>query len=99
MLTSPAEHLRSHDRPTGPVSREPPQDIRVRSGAVPRVDRGGDTDALDWRSDPHLLAILARGVNASERLARTTSSHTAVTSSTSQHGGLEPAHTHEDSHA
>jgi hypothetical protein len=33
------------------------------------VHRGGDTDALDWRSDPHLLAILARGVKR-EREAR-----------------------------
>ena len=30
---------------------------------------GGDTDALDWRSDQHLLAILARGVKR-EREAR-----------------------------
>jgi hypothetical protein len=36
---------------------------RVRSVAVPRTDLGGDTDALDWRSDEHLRAILARGVN------------------------------------
>jgi hypothetical protein len=42
---------------------------RVRSVAVPRTDLGGDTDALDWRSDPHLPAILARGVKR-EREAR-----------------------------
>ena len=36
---------------------------RVRSVAVPRAHLGGDNDALDWRSDPHLLAILVRGVN------------------------------------
>jgi len=62
MLTkSPAEPLRSRDRPAGARSRETRQEDRVRSVAVPRVQRGGDTDALDWRSDPHLLAILARG--------------------------------------
>jgi hypothetical protein len=27
---------------------------------VRQVMRGGDTDALDWRSDAHLLAILER---------------------------------------
>jgi hypothetical protein len=36
---------------------------RVRCVAVPRAHLGGDTDALDWRADPHLLGILARGVN------------------------------------
>jgi hypothetical protein len=69
MLTSPAELLRSRDRPAGRLSRETRQDVRVRSVAVPRVHRGGDTFALDWRSDPHLLAILARGVKR-EREAR-----------------------------
>ena len=41
---------------------------RVRSVAVPRAHLG-DTDAPDWRSDPHLLAILVRGVNR-ERAGR-----------------------------
>jgi hypothetical protein len=62
MLTkSPAELLKSRDRLTGARGRETRQDVRVRSVAIPRVHRGGDTDALDWHSDPHLLAILARG--------------------------------------
>ena len=70
MLTkSPAELRRSRERPAGARSPETRQDVRVRSVAVPRVHRGGDTDALDWRSDPHLLAILARGVKR-EREAR-----------------------------
>jgi hypothetical protein len=70
MLTkSPAALLRSRDRPAGARSHETRQDVRVRSVAVPRLHRGGDTDALDWRSDPHLLAILARGVKR-EREAR-----------------------------
>jgi hypothetical protein len=69
MLTkSPAELRRSRDRPAA-RTRETRQDVRVRSLAVPRVHRGSDTDALDWRSDPHLLAILARGVKR-EREAR-----------------------------
>ncbi len=67
MLTkSVAAQLPSRERPAG---REPRQDERVRSVAVPRVHRGGDTDALDWRSDPRLLAILARGAQR-ERKAR-----------------------------
>ena len=70
MITkSPAELRRSRDRPGGTASRETHQDVRGRSVAVPRAHIGGDTDALDWRSDPHLLAILARGVKR-EREAR-----------------------------
>jgi hypothetical protein len=42
---------------------------RVRSVAVPRAHLGGDTEALDWHSDPHVLAILARRINR-EREAR-----------------------------
>lgn len=62
MLTkSPAELLQSRDRLAGARARETRRDVRVRSVAIPRVHRGGDTDALDWHSDPHLLAILARG--------------------------------------
>ena len=63
MITkSPAELRGLRDRPAGARSRETRQDVRVRSVGVPRVHRSGDTDALDWRSDPRLLAILARGV-------------------------------------
>ena len=70
MLTkSSAELRRSRDRPAGARSRETRQDLGVGSVGVPRVHRGGDTDALDWRSDPHLLAILARAVKR-EREAR-----------------------------
>jgi len=70
MLTkSPAELFRSRDRLVGTRSRETRRDVRVRSGAIPRVHRDGDTYALDWRSDPRLLAILARSVKR-EREAR-----------------------------
>jgi hypothetical protein len=70
MITkSPAELRRARDRPTGASSRATGQCVRVGSVDVPRVHRGGDTDALDWRSDPHLLAILERGVKR-EREAR-----------------------------
>jgi hypothetical protein len=70
MITkSPAELRELRDRPAGARSRETRQDVRVRSVAVPHAHIGGDTDALDWRSDPHLLAILARGVKR-EREAR-----------------------------
>jgi hypothetical protein len=68
---SPTELLGSSDRPVSSRSRETRQDVRVRSRIVPREHRGGDTDALDWRSDPHLLAILARGAKR-EREARET---------------------------
>jgi hypothetical protein len=61
MITkSPAELRRSRDRPAG-----------VRSRETRRARIGGDTDALDWRSDPHLLAILARSVKR-EREGRDT---------------------------
>ena len=66
---SPAELRRSRACPAGARSRETRQNVRARSVAVRRVYRGGDTDALDWRSDPHLLAILARGFKR-EREAR-----------------------------
>jgi hypothetical protein len=70
MLTmSPTALLRSRGRPLGARSRETRRDVRVRSRAVTREHRGGDTDALDWRSDPHLLSILARGAKR-EREAR-----------------------------
>jgi hypothetical protein len=62
MITkSPAERLQSRDPPSGARRREIRQYVRVRPvAAVARVRRGGDTYALDWRADPHLLAILAR---------------------------------------
>jgi hypothetical protein len=70
MLTkSSADRLRSCGRLAGARSPETLRDARVRSVATPGVYRGGDTDALDWRSDRRLLAILARGVKR-EREAR-----------------------------
>jgi hypothetical protein len=66
---SPAKLLRSGDRLLGARSAERRRDVRVHDVAIPRVHRGGDTDALDWRSNPRLLAILARGVKR-EREAR-----------------------------
>ena len=70
MITkSPAELRRARDHPAGARGRETGPYVRVGSVDVPRVHRGGDTDALDWRSDPKLLAILARGVKR-EREAR-----------------------------
>src|ERR1700737_377400 len=63
-VESPSPELRrSRDRLAGARSRKTGQDVRVRSVAIPRPHIGGDTDALDWRSDPRLLAIRARGVN------------------------------------
>src|SRR5947207_9707973 len=53
----------------GVRSRETRQDVRVGSVTSPRAHIGGDTDSLDWRSDPHLVAILARGFRR-EREAR-----------------------------
>lgn len=53
------------DRPAGALGRETRWDIRVRLVAVPRAHLGGDTDAPHWRSDPRLLAILARGLRRS----------------------------------
>src|SRR3954464_7142777 len=66
---SPAELRRERDHTAGARGRETRRYVRVDSVDVPRVHRGGDTDALDWRSDPNLLAILARGVKR-EREAR-----------------------------
>jgi len=66
---SPAERLQSRDAPAGARSRGMRQYARVRSVGVPGLHRSGDTDALDWRSDPRLLAILAR-VAQRERSAR-----------------------------
>ena len=70
MITkSPAELRRERDHPAGARGRETRRYVRVDSVGVPRVHRGGDTDALDWRSDAHLVAILARGFKR-EREAR-----------------------------
>jgi hypothetical protein len=70
MITeSPAELQRSRGRSAGARSRATREDVRDRSVAGARAHIGGDTDALDWRSDPHLLAILAR-VAQRERAAR-----------------------------
>ena len=81
MITkSPAELRRARDHPTGARSRETGRYVRVGSVGVPRVHRGGDTDALDWRSDPHLLAILARGVKREREAREGTSSLRTVTS-------------------
>jgi len=66
---SPAELPRSPHYLLGARSAEGHRDVRAHDVAVPRARRGGDTDALDWRSDPRLLAILARGVKR-EREAR-----------------------------
>jgi hypothetical protein len=94
MLTkSPTELFRSRDRLAGARSRETRQDVRVRSVVVPHVHRGGDTDALDWRSDPHLLAILVRGVKREREAREKDQFPCAVTSLTSQLAGLAPAHT------
>ena len=72
MLTESSTELpRSSDRAVSAGSRQTHRDVRVRPGAGPREHRGGDTDALDWRTDPHLLAILARGAKR-EREARET---------------------------
>jgi hypothetical protein len=65
----PAERLQSRDRPAGTRSRGMRKYVGVRSASVPLMPRGGDTDALDWRSDPRLLAILARAAQR-ERAAR-----------------------------
>jgi hypothetical protein len=70
MLTkSSADLLRLCGRLAGARSPETRGDARVRPVATPGVYRGGDTDALDWRSDPRLLAILDRGAKR-EREAR-----------------------------
>jgi hypothetical protein len=71
---SPAELRRSRYRPAGARSREAGQYGRARSVAVPRAHVGGETDALDWRSDPHLLAILARCAEREQKLTRSTRS-------------------------
>jgi hypothetical protein len=61
MLTkSPATLPRSRDRLAGGRNRQIRRTVRARSVAVPWVHGDGDTYALAWRSDPHLLAILTR---------------------------------------
>jgi len=70
MITeSTTERLLSRDPSSGDRRREMRKYVQVRPVADPRVRRGGDTYALDWRSDPHLLAILARAARR-ERRAR-----------------------------
>jgi hypothetical protein len=70
MLTkSPTESLRSRERLVSSRGGETRLGVRVRTGAVAPGRRGGDTDALDWRSDPRLVAILARSTTR-EREAR-----------------------------
>jgi hypothetical protein len=68
-FATPYLELGTRSIPASVRSRETRQDVGVGSVAVPRAHIGGDTDALDWRSDPRLLAILARGVKR-EREAR-----------------------------
>jgi hypothetical protein len=81
MITkSPAQLRRARDRPAGARRHKVGRYVRVGSVDVPRVHRGGDTDALDWRSDLHLLAILARGVKRQREARRRTSSPRTVTS-------------------
>jgi hypothetical protein len=70
MITeSPAGRLMSRDPASGARRREMRNYVQVRPVADPLVRRGGDTYALDWRSDPRLLAILARTARR-ERRAR-----------------------------
>lgn len=57
---SPAEPLDSRHGLTRARRRRVSQDARVSLVAARRVLRGGDTDALDWRKDARLLAILER---------------------------------------
>jgi hypothetical protein len=60
LARSPAEPLDSRHGLTRARRRQVGQDAQVGVVAVRRVLRGGDTDALDWRSDARLLAILER---------------------------------------
>src|SRR2546423_15694804 len=60
-FATPYLEVETRSVPAGVRSRETRQDARVGSVAVPRAHIGGDTDALDWRSEPHLVAIFARG--------------------------------------
>ena len=66
---TPYLEVETRSVPASVRSREARQYAAAGSVAVPRAHIGGDTDALDWRSDPHLLAILARGFKR-EREAR-----------------------------
>ena len=45
------------------------RDAQARVVAVRRAFRRGDTDALDWRSDARLRAILIAPPNANRRIA------------------------------
>jgi hypothetical protein len=68
-FATPYLEVETRSVPASVRSRETRQDAAVGSVAIPRAHIGGDTDALDWRSEPHLLAILARG-SKREREAR-----------------------------
>jgi hypothetical protein len=68
-FATPYLDVETRSTPDSVRSRETRQDVRVGSVAVPRAHVGGDTCALDWGSDPRLLAILARSFNR-ERDAR-----------------------------
>ena len=68
-IATPYLEVETRSVPASVRTGETRHDVGGGSVAVPRARIGGDTDALDWRSDPHLLAILARGVKR-EREAR-----------------------------
>ena len=68
-FVTPYLEVETRSDPARVRSRETRQGVGVGSVTSPRAHVGGDTDALDWRSDPHLVAILARGFKR-EREAR-----------------------------
>jgi hypothetical protein len=68
-FATPYLEVEPRSGPASVSSREAGQDVAVGSVSVPRAQIGGDTDALDWRSDPHLLAIQTRAFER-ERQAR-----------------------------
>ena len=62
-FATPYLEVETRSVPASVRSRKTRQDDRVGSVAGPRTRIGGDTDALDWGSNPRLLAILARRFN------------------------------------
>jgi hypothetical protein len=62
-FATPYLEVETRSAPASVRSRETRQDDPVSSVAVARARIGGDTDALDWRSDPRLVAIVARSFN------------------------------------
>ena len=68
-FATPYLEVETRSVPASVRDHETRQDAAVGSVAVPRAHIGGDSDALDWRSDAHLVAILARGFKR-EREAR-----------------------------